>query len=362
MWSKLLHLCGFYRLESDVESYLDKSNAKTAIIISSVTVLLESVVLIMTFTGAIRPSNSEQALGWFLRHRLAYSAMILASVQLLIVSAFEIRKNIPHILMLSSILVMLFVCIFFGIYISLLDYNKGEQILVFVTIALIVSCAFFIKPYLSAFLITFYFAFFYVAMRNSSVGISAATRVNYPVLWFLDLALNYVRYENFLHIAEKTLANEKLSKQLLHISMYDTLTQVKNRYALRNDFSSALNKELFVMLADVDDFKGFNDGQGHDKGDEILQKFADSLKTSFGNEFCYRYGGDEFLVMIPNPEKGKFLKSIQNCYDMDKNFHFSGGYTVGIAHKDDDLRELIAQADKNLYKAKRNGKNQTIGD
>ena len=139
--------------------------------------------------------------------------------------------------------------------------------------------------------------------------------------------------------------------------MYDTLTNVKNRYALREDFTHLFGKPILIMLTDIDNFKGFNDTYGHEKGDEILKSFSLLLQKIFDEQNCYRYGGDEFLVIIPYYNQCDFSKKINSFIEAEKEFCFSGGYVLGVAQNNEDLRHLIGQADKNLYEAKQKGKN-----
>ena len=116
------------------------------------------------------------------------------------------------------------------------------------------------------------------------------------------------------------------------------------------------------MLSDIDDFKKFNDSLGHGKGDQILKSFSALLKNVFGENNCYRYGGDEFLIIIPYADEKEFLKGIETCSKADKEFNFSGGYVTGTPLESDDFRNLIAQADERLYKAKQKGKNCVVGE
>jgi len=294
-------------------------------------------------------------------HRIAYAAMILAFLQLFLCSFFLTRWHIPHYALNISIVLTLIVTVIFSIYISYLDYIQNEQILVFVTIATLITAAFFIKPYVAISILTIDFVSFYFLMNKSPSGISYATNVNYPIFFLLLIVINVVRYKHFVQIAQNAVANEKLTSKLRNISMYDTLTNAKNRYALREDFKHLFGKPILIMLTDIDNFKGFNDTYGHEKGDEILKSFSLLLQQIFDEQNCYRYGGDEFLVIIPYYNQCDFSKKINSCIEAEKEFCFSGGYVLGVAQNNEDLRHLIGQADKNLYEAKQKGKNCVIG-
>lgn len=214
-------------------------------------------------------------------------------------------------------------------------------------------------------LIVIPFAIFYYLMEVT-IGVSAATNVNYPIIMFFFIILNNVRYQHFLRIANHTVITHTLAEQLRDASRYDFLTKLKNRTALNMDFEDAdnpnLNSDFIVMLTDIDDFKSYNDTNGHDFGDIVLKKFAFILQNTFGKKHCYRYGRDEYLVVIPATDETSFLENIKSCEEaINDEFFFSGGYAKGLVTSTKDLHRLINQADKKLYEAKGAGKNIVMG-
>lgn len=152
---------------------------------------------------------------------------------------------------------------------------------------------------------------------------------------------------------------------------YDSLTGVKNRFAMRREYDSYRNQYVHVMILDVDDFKSVNDNNGHMAGDRVLSSIGSCLADVFGNEHCYRYGGDEFVVLYPDISEEEFQDKLstfkQSVSDINKkdnnlDIQFSAGYTHGKVLLNDDLRFMIRQADDILYKAKKKGKDQYIGE
>ena len=158
--------------------------------------------------------------------------------------------------------------------------------------------------------------------------------------------------------------------KLEEATVRDSLTGVRNRFALRRDYDLYNEKNIHVMMLDIDDFKKINDGFGHAVGDYILKKTGDALLDCFGKDCCYRYGGDEFLVIMPDIEEKEFKKTISALKDQlsiisleDKQMpvHFSAGYVYGKTVIQDDLRLMLRQADEILYEAKSKGKNAFDG-
>ena len=170
-----------------------------------------------------------------------------------------------------------------------------------------------------------------------------------------------------------------LAGHLRELSITDVLTGLFNRRYFEERFYEELHRSerhsLFFSLAmlDIDDFKLFNDTEGHLAGDEILRSIAyiakDTLRIS---DVIARFGGEEFAVIMPQTEKGEaFLvterirtsikEQIARTW---KDFPREAvTISIGIATypvDGQDRKELIRSADRALYKAKMEGKDRTI--
>ncbi|MBR3637879.1 MAG: diguanylate cyclase [Lachnospiraceae bacterium] len=175
-------------------------------------------------------------------------------------------------------------------------------------------------------------------------------------------------------IAELNGLNNRLKEDNLSLeaaTTKDSLTGVKNRFALRRDYEKYDDTNVHIMMLDIDDFKKVNDRYGHSVGDYLLRKVGEALSECFGADYSYRYGGDEFLVIFPDVEEEKFkilireMEARLNDISLeDKKFpvHFSAGYVYGKTLLQDDLRLMLRQADELLYKAKGSGKDTFLGE
>ena len=180
-----------------------------------------------------------------------------------------------------------------------------------------------------------------------------------------------VRFRHDKYLTKLTQINAYLehdNQKLKEISNADSLTLTKNRFALRNDFESLLNNDIHVMMYDIDNFKVINDTLGHDAGDSVLMNVGAVTKKIFGDENCYRYGGDEFVIIIKDISPEDFASKVKDLKQAineiiygyrHSRIHFSGGYVHGKPETVAELREMIKQADKLLYKAKAAGKDDT---
>jgi len=177
------------------------------------------------------------------------------------------------------------------------------------------------------------------------------------------------RYEEQLMQYQQEL--KSTLQRLEVLSVTDGLTELYNRRAfddrLMEEFERARRYRLplSLLLIDVDNFKQFNDAMGHTEGDELLRSIAAMLKENArANDVTARYGGDEFVVILPNTNSkvaynlGERLRSSARKLSM---VPFQITLSIGVAALLPDMqrgRELIVAADRALYAAKRGGRNQ----
>ena len=186
---------------------------------------------------------------------------------------------------------------------------------------------------------------------------------------FKSLIEHLKSYINDLNVLNKNLQEDNLTLEAATIR--DSLTGVKNRFALRRDYDTYHEMNIHLMMLDIDDFKHVNDHYGHSVGDYLLKKTGDALLDNFGADYSYRYGGDEFIVIYPDVSEDEFTKMIKSLseqleeiYLEDEKIpvHFSAGYVYGNSLLHDDLRLMLRAADELLYDAKKTGKNTFIGE
>lgn len=156
---------------------------------------------------------------------------------------------------------------------------------------------------------------------------------------------------------------KKVNELLKAMASKDSLTNLRNRYALRQDFELYVGIPLHIAFLDLDEFKKTNDTKGHAFGDKILAAVGKALADSFRTCNCYRYGGDEFLIVGENVTEEEFNVSYQQARKtLDASeIRFSGGYVHGVPETIPELRSMIMQADEMLYAAKESGRNRFIG-
>ena len=147
-------------------------------------------------------------------------------------------------------------------------------------------------------------------------------------------------------------------------SEIDPLTKAYNRSILESKIDSLFHiydKKTIVML-DIDFFKKINDTYGHQIGDNVLKQFATHIKNNIRkNDFLIRYGGEEFLIFMPNTTKTEayiVIHKIKNTIKDVDGIRYT--FSAGIADEGETLAEMIKIADERLYKAKKEGRNRII--
>ena len=170
------------------------------------------------------------------------------------------------------------------------------------------------------------------------------------------------------------LENARLHQIVERQALVDGLTGIANRRqcedALTAEIARAerLATPLTLVLADLDDFKSINDVHGHAVGDDVLREFASVLRSTLrDSDLAGRWGGEEFLLLLPGADgeggaqlADRVRRSLSERTFLGKDGEpFAVTCSFGVAQhgRTGDERELFADADHALYRAKRRGKN-----
>jgi diguanylate cyclase (GGDEF)-like protein len=186
-------------------------------------------------------------------------------------------------------------------------------------------------------------------------------------------------------VRQRTLELQVAVKQLEELALRDGLTGLYNHRYLQEALEAELSRArrhqhpVGVLFIDVDNFKAYNDRNGHPAGDRLLKRLADALVggrnsglplQSRASDIVARYGGEEFLMVLPETGlegcavKAERIRRVVSEFDFADATRQPGGclsVSIGVAVFPEDGQEkqaLIDAADRELYRAKHAGRNR----
>lgn len=166
---------------------------------------------------------------------------------------------------------------------------------------------------------------------------------------------------------------ERLKKSYQLQAILDPLTKIYNRQAFNDKYpkefyyAKTKEKELRLLMADIDYFKKINDTYGHQIGDYVLKEFCKIINLLIPNNYFFaRWGGEEFIIIAQDDTLENVMHYAQKIRKAVEDFEFLhvGKVTVslGVAslRKEDEENSFLARVDEALYKAKQEGRNRVV--
>ena len=325
----------------DIIRKIDLANIQVVKAASSVTAVFEAVLFLLAFRTATAVSLISVG-----------TCSILSTIVYFVSRKYLKDGKYSHKSSSGIALAYYITLTVWGIMASYRNYAGGGQMLTFFIIQVVYASCVVMPPAGALILYSISFGALYGAIYT----FDAAARVNvlnYIAFCLMIIYASYQRYKTVTRMLYK-------EREISNISIHDQLTGIRNRHALEEHLNKCLHKHVFIAIADVDKFKNFNDTYGHLMGDQVLQEVSRRLLETFKEENCFRYGGDEFLIIADDTTEKEFREKLdkwQTSADLIaipdvEQISVSYGVAGGILQEPDQLLTLLGKADRALYAQK----------
>ena len=189
----------------------------------------------------------------------------------------------------------------------------------------------------------------------------------------ITLAFVFKWVNAFVCLGVAILLIQRIGLLQQHNATTDALTGLLNRHTLypilnhELDRSARYKRPFSIILFDLDEFKLINDTFGHLEGDIVLKELSKLVSNLLRKtDYAGRWGGEEFLLVLPETDIAeaeilaeRFREKIEETHFAEK-YYITASFSAAAYHVDQNLENLLECADKALYQAKQNGRNQVV--
>lgn len=330
---------------------IDKVNIGILNRISLFIIIYETVIYLLLLCGIIKTADFKVT---------TFSMIFVTGLSVIAFLYTQKNKRTAQSHKVFSVIIsIVYLCfIAYGIRFC---YLYDADLIVFYMVIVSLAAFIRIKPCFSIIVIIASFTTLFLLLKSMGNPLPIQNNVNYFGFMAICCAVSLTGY----HLLRDKLIKQQellaMNTALYNVSRYDTLTRLKNRNALVEDSANYYNKPICIVVGDCDHFKYINDTYGHIVGDKAIIAIANVLKEYITEDYIYRYGGDEFLVVNMNPDEEAMNKTTENIHyaldnikieGIDEKISISFGKEYGTAKNGNEFEELLKRADRNMYKAK----------
>lgn len=388
---KLIRSVLFISVSDSYKREFDQSTNRINVTRAKITAITFIVLEVMQFIASSIVKNENFIKQSDIYYRAMYILIIIVMAIYLLVFV-KLENNMPEngtTIMAVGVSFTGFILIWCA-GISLLDQLFYGQIIVYVVAIIAVAVTPFFKPVtLLSIYLTIHTAFLaFMLYFQKSSGIIYANYVNSTTFIIISWVISCMRYKSRVEdfnnrkiIQEKSDELERVNKELEKLSQTDSLTGIFNRAVFDKTIRAEWNRckchltPISLIMIDIDFFKAFNDNYGHQAGDDCIRQVAAMLSECSRRSFdiVSRYGGEEFAVILPHMDKEKALEiaermrsrveklNIPHEYSSTSSYvTISLGVHTVVPSDRLSMEEFIGIADKALYEAKKDNRNNVV--
>ena len=205
---------------------------------------------------------------------------------------------------------------------------------------------------------------------------SMGLAVGSVVLYVFIVATQKEKYQKEISDSEKReKAQENQLESIKELAYIDALTGVKNKHAfveVENKYDNLIREkkinEFSLLVFDLNDLKLVNDTLGHEAGDKYLVNSCELIKEYFPNTTIYRYGGDEFVIILEGEAYSSRYQQVEafntfiDEHRHENNIVVAVGISDFVPDKDNTLRSVFTRADDRMYARKRRLKEDNVAE
>ena len=338
----------FPKMDPEVQSAIDQENLSYIRHTSFVVFLFEALSLVIFLL-----TRKEFDHKVFVSITSVSFCLFACLLGILVSNALRKKENASHVAVSAFKICYYLLLTIWALQVSYRNYRSQEEFLTFFAVQIILVCLIPLTPVQSI----LFSCLTYISLYLICLSIDGAKGINifnYAALLIVTIIGMITRFHQQSRSFQKTVELRNTNDQLEYAGRHDSLTGLRNRLALEEDVEKIVNNHLTAYMIDINYFKEINDTYGHVVGDAVLKHTADWIRSVFDGCRCYRYGGDEFLVLSENGTPYK-----EDTYPFtvpeipDDSLLLSIGTAEGDPTNHDELFTLIVNADRALYVVKK---------
>ncbi len=313
---KVKKFLGLEKYSPYINKYFDSSNIRSGIYVSTVIIILELWMICITLIRQ-QFESTRRSTEWVVQHLSLY-VLLLAIALILFIYSIRHVKKLSSSRVKWEIIRYLFsaVAIVFGIYISFLDYGKGEQFVTLMTMTVLIFCFIVWRPIFSVlFLSAAYLLFFLLC--DFVKPTSYATQVNLAIVFIVILMSAINSFHQKLTEAKKDEERENAQNILIKLSISDEVTGIANTNYFRSQALKILQderidpKSLVFLFLDLENFKAMNEKYSFWEGNKFLRQFADGLNNIFSDSVVAHFSNDNFVILTKHDSVQEKLQLVR---------------------------------------------------
>lgn len=335
-----------------VIQFIDIENMRNLHRFSIIVLIIETVSLtafvFVNFT-------TVQALRTFFNVSFCIAVCAIAAIiSKKVVAVYEEKGTISHVKTNAIVAIFYLLMSFWGAFVDIAHYLKGEQMLTFYIVQFCFICFVVITPRISCILITLSFAMLYTHLYLID-GAAGVQLLNHLIFGVIAISGNAVQYASQQKTEENRIEVLELNCKLQQEATIDEGTGLFNRNCFNRDrirLEQGDTDRLCLVFIDVNGLHELNNTKGHDAGDLMLRQIAQLCKKNFAHDLVYRMGGDEFLMIIEDQEKEDVEQAVTCLLQDVEVLGYSIAYGISFSSDRIDVSGMLKDADEKMLKNK----------